>query len=149
MSARHDAQTMHRAFEAGGTFFLIKPLDRWRLSRLLRSTSGIMLRERRRYWRIPLSAPLHCAVGSKEYSGYTVRNLSTTGMLLRGDGSLSPKTDVYLAFALSQNERSLVSARGRVVRVDDNGQAGVRFTHLSSTDHRRILERIATESDNA
>ena len=149
MSARHDAETMHRAFEAGGTLFLTKPLDRWRLSRLLRSTSGIMLHERRRYWRIPLSAPTHCAVGSREYSGYTVRNLSTTGVLLRGDGSLPPRADVYVVFPLAQNDRSLVSARGKVVRVDDCGQAGVHFTHLSTADHQRILERIAAESDNA
>jgi CheY-like chemotaxis protein len=149
MSTRPDAQTMHRAFEAGGTFFLVKPLERWRLSQLLRSTSGIMLQERRRYWRIPLSIPVHCSVGSRRLSGCTIRNLSVTGMLFQGDGSLHHRAKVRLAFYLSQSFRSLISARGTVVRVDDCGQVGVRFTGLSQADHRRILERISTESDTA
>jgi two-component system, chemotaxis family, chemotaxis protein CheY len=149
MSAQSDPQIMHRSFAAGGTFFLVKPLDRGRLLRLFRSTSGIMLQERRRYWRIPLSVPSHCTVGSRELSGCAIRNLSATGMLLRGDGTLYPGAKVYLAFSLSPSDRSMVSAWGKVVRVDDRGQAGVSFTRINPVDHRRILERIATESDAA
>ena len=147
MSSRHDAETVKRAYDAGGTFFLVKPLDRVRLSKLLRSTGAIMLDERRRYWRIPTSIPLQCAVGSREIPGCTIRNLSVTGMLVRGDGSLLPQTPVYLAFSLSN--RSVVSAWGKVVRVDEAGQAGVRFTRLSRMDYQQILERIALESDAA
>src|ERR1051325_11678625 len=53
----------------------------------------------------------------------------------------------YLAFSLSN--RSVVSAWGKVVRVDEAGQAGVRFTRLSRMDYQQILERIALESDAA
>lgn len=149
MSARPDTQAMHRAFEAGGTFFLVKPLDRGSLSRLLRATRGIMIQERRRYWRIPLSGPLHCAVGPKALSGYRIRNLSATGMLIQGDSFLHPGARIYLAFSLPDSRGSLISAWGTVVRVDDRGQVGIRFVRLSQADHRRILERIARESDAA
>jgi CheY-like chemotaxis protein len=150
MSAQSNAQIVHRAYESGGTFFLVKPLDRARLSRLLRATSGIMLQERRRYWRIPLAVPLHCESDSRQLSGCSVRNLSATGMLFRGDGSLNPGSKVYLAFPLSEkNRRSMISTWGKVVRVDDSGQVGVRFTKLGKVDHQRILERIAVESDAA
>ena len=149
MSTRPDTQTMHRAFEAGGTFFLVKPLDRGSLSRLFQATRGIMMQERRRYWRIPLSIALHCAVGPRALWGCRIRNLSVTGMLFQGNGSLHPGVKVYLAFSLPDNRGALISAWGTVVRVDDRGQVGVRFTRLSQADHRRILERIARESDAA
>lgn len=149
MSALSDSQIMHRSFEAGGTFFLVKPLDRDCLLRLFRSTAGVMLQERRRYWRIPLSIPAHCSVGSRELSGCSIRNLSATGMLLRCGGTLNPGTEVYLAFSLSKSQRSMVSAWGTVVRQDELGQAGLRFNRMSQFDRQRILERIALESDAA
>jgi CheY-like chemotaxis protein len=149
MSARHDPQIMDRAFQAGGTFFLVKPLDRARLMRLFRSTSGIMLQERRRYWRIPLSAPSRCLVGSREISGCLIRNLSVTGVLLEGGGSLHPGTRVYLVFLLDQSDPTPISTWGTVVRVDDSGRVGIRFTCISHADYSRILDRIATESDAA
>jgi len=149
MSARSDPQVMDRAFQAGGTFFLIKPLDRVRLMRLFRSTSGIMLQERRRYWRIPLSIPSRCEVGSRKLSGCSIRNLSVTGVLLEADGALHPGAKVYLLFSMDQSDPFPVSAWGTVVRVNDRGQAGVRFTCLSQADYSRILDRIAAESDAA
>jgi CheY-like chemotaxis protein len=149
MSARPDPQIMDRAFQAGGTFFLVKPLDRVRLMRLFRSTSGIMLQERRRYWRIPLSVPSRCEAGSRKLSGCSISNLSVTGVLLEADGSLHPGAKVYLVFSLGESDLCPVSAWGTVVRVDDCGKAGVRFTCLSQVDYSRILDRIATESDAA
>jgi len=149
MSARPDPQTMQRAFQAGGTFFLTKPLDRGRLMRLFRSTSGIMLQERRRYWRIPLSVPSQCSVGSRELSGCSIRDLSVTGVLLECGGSLYPGAKVYLIFSLAPSDPFPVSASGTVVRIDDAGRAGIRFAFLKQFDYGRILDRISVESDAA
>jgi CheY-like chemotaxis protein len=149
MTTRPDPQIMHRAFQAGGTFFLVKPLDRGRLMRLFRSTSGIMLQERRRYWRIPLSVPSQCSVGTRELSGCSIRNLSVTGVLLECEGPLPPGTKVYLVFALAPSDPYPISVGGTVVRIDGCGHAGIRFTHLSQVDYSRILDRIAAESDAA
>ena len=149
MSARPDPQIMHRAFQAGGTFFLLKPLDRGRLMKLFRSTSGIMLQERRRYWRIPLSIPSQCVVGTRQLSGCSICNLSVTGALLASRDSLPPGTEVYLVFSLTQSDPCPISASGTVVRLTDSGQAGIRFTCLSQFDHSRILDRIAVVSDAA
>src|SRR4051812_48309180 len=49
-----DRDTMERAFAAGATFFLRKPVDRRQLTVLLNSTRGTMLVNRRRFRRIPL-----------------------------------------------------------------------------------------------
>jgi|ERR1022692_1776477 CheY-like chemotaxis protein len=48
VSGREDKETMQQAFAAGATFFLAKPLDRLKLSRLINTTLGSMLRERTR-----------------------------------------------------------------------------------------------------
>jgi CheY-like chemotaxis protein len=149
MSARPDPYIMDRAFQSGGTFFLVKPLDRMRLMRLFRSTSGIMLQERRRYWRIPLSIPSRCEVGSRKLAGCSIRNLSVTGVLLAAGGALHPGVRVYLVFSLAESDASPISVWGTVVRVDESGQAGIRFTALRQEDYGRILDRIAAESDAA
>lgn len=149
MSAQNDPKVMHQAFRAGGTFFLLKPLDRGRLMRLFRSTSGIMLQERRRYWRIPLSNPVQCTVGKKELPGCSLRNLSITGVLVANDGSLRPGTEAYLVFSLGQPDPIPIAAWGTVVRVDEDGNAGIRFISLSQHDYSRILDRIAAVSDAA
>jgi CheY-like chemotaxis protein len=48
VSGSEDKKAMQAAFAAGATFFLQKPLDRQKLSRLLNTTLGSMLGERRR-----------------------------------------------------------------------------------------------------
>jgi DNA-binding response OmpR family regulator len=48
VSGREDKKTMQEAFEAGATFFLHKPLDKKKLSRLLATTLGSMLQQQQR-----------------------------------------------------------------------------------------------------
>ena len=60
VTAREDPTTMQEAFAAGGTFFLQKPVDRRKLIRLLNSTRGTMLEERRRYKRVSVHTEVVC-----------------------------------------------------------------------------------------
>jgi len=48
LSGSEDRQTMARAFEAGATFFLAKPLEKRKLVRLYNTALGSMLNESRR-----------------------------------------------------------------------------------------------------
>ncbi|PYU17128.1 MAG: hypothetical protein DMG29_02365 [Acidobacteria bacterium] len=50
-----DRNAMMRAFQAGATFFLSKPVDRPRLMRLIRATEGFMQQEKRRFQRVKVS----------------------------------------------------------------------------------------------
>lgn len=54
---------MQDAFAIGATFFLQKPVDRHKLSRLFRSVSGGMLENRRKYTRVPIQTDVTCTVG--------------------------------------------------------------------------------------
>src|SRR5579885_138563 len=55
LSRKGDTATRVRAFEAGASFFLEKPVDRALLTRLIMTTRGAMAEERRRSRRVPLS----------------------------------------------------------------------------------------------
>jgi CheY-like chemotaxis protein len=142
-----DSQIAVEAFQAGGTFFLSKPLEQKGLRQALNSTRPVMLQHRRRCWRIPLSNPLQCFTGGREVSGCKIRNLSLSGILFEGNGNLEPNAKVRFSFRLERSEPRLIT-RGVVVRTDGSGLAGARFTSISPIDRARIVNRIAREVDN-
>ena len=147
VSRNADSRAAARAFQAGGTFFLPRPLKQNAIRRALQSTRAVMIDERRRYSRIPLSSTIQCFVGARELPGCLARNLSSTGMLFEEDGTLNLQDKVRLLFRLEKRS-PLVMARALVVRVDDERRAGVRFLAMSNEDRERIRKRIAVEVDN-
>ncbi len=147
VSRNADAQAAARAFQAGGTFFLPRPLKQNAIRRALLSTRAVMIDERRRYSRISLASPLQCFAGARELTGCVASNLSSSGMLFEEDGSLSPQDKVRLSFRLEKGS-PFIMARAFVVRVDEARHAGVRFVAMSDDDRERIRKRIAAEVDN-
>jgi CheY-like chemotaxis protein len=147
VSRNADARAAARAFQAGGTFFLPKPLKQNAIRRALLSTRAVMLDERRRYSRISLSTPIQCFAGTRELYGCVAHNLSASGMLFQEDGSLTPHEEVRLQFRMEKTNAPIV-ARARVVRLDQEQRAGARFLAMSFDDRERILKRIAAEVDN-
>src|SRR6202521_4271281 len=96
VTGRDERQTMQEAFAIGATFFLQKPVDRQKLSALLRTVIGGMLENRRRNTRVPLQTEVICTVGSRTLRGITW-NLSEGGMQLEASG-LQSKDRVRLFF---------------------------------------------------
>jgi CheY-like chemotaxis protein len=147
VSRTADARAAARAFQAGGTFFLPKPMKQNAIRRALLSTRAVMFDERRRYSRIPLSTPMQCLIRSRELPGCVALNLSSSGMLFQEDGSLSPHDEVQLQFRMEETSTPIV-ARALVVRVDEEQRAAARFIAMSFDDRERILKRVAAEVDN-
>ena len=147
VSRTADARAAARAFQAGGTFFLPKPMKQNAVRRALLSTRAVMLDERRRYSRILLPTPVECFLRNRELPGCMVHNVSSSGMLFQHDGSLSPRDDVRLHFRI-EKAASPVVARAVIVRVDGEQRAGARFVAMSFDDRERILKRVAAEVDN-
>lgn len=143
VTGREDNQAMEEAFAAGATFFLQKPLDRAKLIRLLNSTRGSMLEERRRYKRISVRTEVACQVGSHKFTGMSA-NLSQSGLLFEGDGSVEPGNAVRLAFRLPE-QKLTIEAKGVAVRVDERQRVGVRFTQISEEDRQRIRGLVASQ----
>jgi CheY-like chemotaxis protein len=59
LTGLNDVQAMRQAFKVGVTFFLNKPFTREQVTRLLKAARGAMLREKRRYARLPLQTTVN------------------------------------------------------------------------------------------
>lgn len=147
VTGREAQETMAEAFGAGATFFLQKPVDRAKLLKLLNSTRGTMLEERRRFKRISIRTDVACRVDSREFTGPS-SNLSQEGILFQGDGSLRPGNLVRLSFCLP-GQKLPIETKGVVVRIDEKQRAGVRHTEISPEDRSRIGDLIASQSDSS
>src|SRR6202140_2083988 len=84
VTGRDERATMQEAFAVGATFFLQKPVDRQKLSKLFRTVRGGMLENRRRSTRVSVQADVTCVVGSRTMSGVTW-NLSQGGIQVEVD----------------------------------------------------------------
>src|SRR6202166_4281818 len=69
VTGRDERETMQEAFAVGATFFLQKPIDSQKLSKLFRTVSGGMLENRRKYVRVPIQADVACIVGARTLRG--------------------------------------------------------------------------------
>jgi CheY-like chemotaxis protein len=136
-----DANTMRKAFEAGVTFFLNKPLDPKRLHALLGGMRGQMLKERRRYVRLPLRTIVHCR-GEKAQSKTVSVNVSRTGMLLEASAGLGVGQKIELLFELP-DLAGLLNPSAVVVRKEPNDRTAVRFASLSRQDDKALSDFIS------
>ena len=96
VSGRSDRETMRQSFSVGASYYLQKPVDRQKLSRLLRTVRGGMLQNRRRSVRVPLHTELMCSMEMRTVRG-TCWNISQTGMQVEVSG-LTPGKIVQLSF---------------------------------------------------
>lgn len=135
-----DKASMQQAFARGATFFLQKPIDRQKLTRLFTAVRGIFLENRRNNVRIPLRADVICSEGARTHRG-TTRNLSMGGMLIETGAALKPGDNVRLTFHLPVSSEQ-IDAVGSVVWTSASRQ-GIRFTRMSDHNSRAIKEFIA------
>jgi CheY-like chemotaxis protein len=139
VTGRDDRETMQEAFAVGATFFLQKPIDRQKLSKLFRTVRGGMLENRRRYTRVPLQADVTCTVGSRTINGVSW-NLSQGGMLVE-IGGLKAKDPVRLSFRLPISD-VVIEAAGTVVWGDEKRQ-GIQFNNVGPKHQESIRNFIS------
>ncbi len=143
VTGQDDPETMPKAFAAGATFFLQKPIDRQRLTMLLKAAQGKMIENRRRFVRVPLRTEVRCQVGQQNFTGTSV-NLSQGGILVELGRILAPGTSVRLSFRLPGTQ-PMIEATGVVARADEKLRIGVRFTQMASRDIQLIRDLISNE----
>ena len=139
VTGQNERETMQEAFAVGATFFLQKPVDRQKLSKLFRTVRGGMLENRRRCTRVPLRADVTCVVGSRSISGVSW-NLSQGGIQLEV-GDLRSKDAVRLSFLLPVSGIT-IEAAGTVVWGDQRRQ-GIQFTNVSATNQEAIRQFVS------
>jgi CheY-like chemotaxis protein len=135
-----DVETMRRGFKAGITFFLSKPIDLKRMSSLLRAMRGPMLKEKRRYARLPFRTSVSCQLGAKQFKTESV-NISEGGMLLEASGGASVGQELGLEFTIPQVAQPL-KGRGKVIRKEAPDQVALQFVVLDPQGRQAIQDYI-------
>ncbi len=136
-----DAQTMQKAFNAGTTYFVSKPLDPQKLQGVLSSMRGQMLKEKRSYARRPVRTPVVCIADMKQFKSLSV-NLSQGGMLLEASDGLEVGQSADLQFTLP-GIPGQVNLRAMVVRREPSGRMAVQFTLVGPAEHKALGAFIA------
>ncbi len=140
ISGRNDVETMREGFKAGVTFFLPKPFKPEKLRGLIQAMRNAMLKEKRRYARLPIKTPVSCRCGAKQFQSKSV-NISEGGILLESSGGLDVGQETELQFVVLQVPKPL-KPRGRVVRKDPPDLLAILFVNLTPEDGEALRSVI-------
>jgi response regulator RpfG family c-di-GMP phosphodiesterase len=117
-----DSKESTGTLNAGANFLLHKPLTADSVALHLTIAKEIMLRERRRYFRHPVTLPVSLREESAEQQA-KIANLSEGGMAVRSGRPLKHGGIVEFAFELAFGEE--IRGRGLVAWTSSEGMAGI------------------------
>jgi c-di-GMP-binding flagellar brake protein YcgR len=123
---------------------LERPLSFDSIRRTLHAAHGLILRERRRYFRCPIAIPASIQQdGSTPVYGET-SDISEGGMAIRALTPLKPGVDAKVQFTLP-HAPTPIRAEAKVRWCEESGQAGLRFLSLSARDGSELQNWVASE----
>lgn len=144
LTGHDDVDTMRKGFNAGATCFLGKPVSQERLYTLFKAMRGAMLREKRRYTRLPYRTTVKCRLSpyfDKQFiSGSQI--ISEGGMLFGPSGGLDTGQEVELEFGMPDAPRPL-RPRARVVYKEPPDRVAVEFIELAIKEREAIQRYIS------
>jgi ActR/RegA family two-component response regulator len=130
------------AFRAGSSFVLERPLSFDSIRRTLHAAHGLILRERRRYFRCPIAVPVSIQQdGAAPVYGETA-DISEGGMAIRALSPLKPGVEAKVQFTLP-HLLVPIRAEAKICWCDEKGQAGLHFLALSPRDNSELQEWVA------
>lgn len=137
--------TVRDAFDLGANFVLDKPLTVERVQRSFRAAHGLMMRERRRYYRNPVHAIVMVITADGRQVRARLVNLSEGGMAVTVGEPLATNTNVRIQFKMPHNG-SPVEAKAVVSWVAED-KIGLRFLHMEQRMQRELEQWIAQQSE--
>jgi DNA-binding response OmpR family regulator len=115
-----------QAFQYGASFIFGRPLEEVRIAQILRTAYGLMLRDRREYFRFAVELP----ISLRSASGHEVQcktiNLSRNGMAVQTPSPLQVGELVQFSLRVSEIGEA-VYGTCKVVWDDQHGKAGLCF----------------------
>jgi hypothetical protein len=124
-------------FPTQPNFVLEKPLSAGVVDRTLKAAFGLIVRERRRYFRCPTAIPAAIQRDGKEESCH-LANISEGGVALTELPSLKPGAQVTVLFTLPGLLFRFV-VESEVCWYDENGRAGLRWLAIPF-EHQSALQ---------
>ncbi len=131
-------------FQAGANFMLYKPLAPEQVLRSLRAGNAFMLPDRRRSTRQKLEALVYLQFGIAQLPGL-ILDLSHHGLSLQAPEPLPAIQKVPLRFVLPGTSQ-MVEGEGEVIWADDEGRAGMLFSHLTAASRKYLKAWLVKHS---
>jgi c-di-GMP-binding flagellar brake protein YcgR len=131
---------MRRAFEAGATFFIGKPISREKIYAIFRTARGAMLAERRRYARLPYRTAV-AGMREEERFNATSINIGEGGMGLESSGSAVVDEIVTLEFNMPDVKQP-IKVTGKIRGKEASGRTSIQFIDPSEASRGVIREYI-------
>jgi DNA-binding response OmpR family regulator len=116
-------------FSARANFVLERPVSDESLSRSLRAAYGIIMRERRRYFRCPLTIPVAVRNQEGQEAQYVTINISESGIAIHIPTPVAAGTEVAVQFRLPENQTRF-AVQSKICWSDPTGRTGLQFLNL-------------------
>ena len=130
------------AFKSGSNFVVQRPLDPDALTHTFKAAYGLIVREKRRYFRYPVIVPAVIEpAGASLLSGKTV-NVSERGIALSLPVTLAVGVEGTVQFTLPDFP-SPIAAGSRVCWSNPQGQAGLCFFSIAPDDQSELQNWLA------
>jgi DNA-binding response OmpR family regulator len=124
----HDSEA-NEAFISGSSFTLSKPVVEEKAIRLIRAAYGMILRERRRYFRCPISIPVKLYYPDRPPQDACLVNLSEGGMCVQSSSIIAKDEQIFVEFTLPFAQAE-ISCQTTVCWANDRGQAGLEIASV-------------------
>ncbi len=124
-----DSGKVREILTGGAHFVLYKPVSEEAAKAGLRPAAGLLSRERRRAFRVPVQAPVEVKVADGRKLDGILLDISETGMDVLTAEPQAEKTVLAFHFQLPDADVE-IDARAEVAWATSNGQTGVRFVDL-------------------
>jgi len=142
----HGTTSVREAFDLGANFVMDKPLTVERVQRSFRAAHGMMMRERRRYFRNPLASPASVITSDGRDLRAEVINLSEGGMALRIKEQVTLNSTVKLRFELPETHQR-IDAKAEICWLGRQDAVGLRFLHIEQKMQRSLEQWISKMMD--
>ena len=116
-------------FSTGANFVLERPLSEESLNRSLRAAYGIIMRERRRYFRCPVTIPVAVRNQEGQETQCETINISESGIAIRIPTPMKAGMEVAVRFNLPENQTRFV-IQSKICWSDPTGRTGLQFLNL-------------------
>jgi hypothetical protein len=127
------------AFKAGSSFVLERPLSTTSINRTLKAAFGLIVRERRRYFRCPIAVPVGVQPPDlNNFFGQSI-NVSEGGMAMTMPALLKPGLQVNVRFKLPDREFNF-DVESYICWSDGKGQSGVQFVFTAERHEKSELQ---------
>jgi len=140
----NQATSASQALKMGANFVLQKPIEPVNADRCFSAAIGLMIRERRRYSRVPVDMPVALVFSEGEQVKTRATNLSEGGMAAELPVKFQSSIK-KVRFTLPETQNS-IETRAELAWADGSGKGGIKFVEIPqvSRDHleRWLLHHI-------